>query len=582
MSMGFDDQENPLGLSASASPGLATLPSQGAGIESLGFSPDPALVEVPPGAPGAAPLARPAAAPGGGSGLGLADFKAARSDDDKNYLMNLPTAEKIGLMLSSFGAGMQGQPNPIDVMLEQKRRREAEFRNELATTVKTITGGMAAVKSMPSGKARDALIEQITRASGSTGGEVKAALLAVDTEHEQAVRDSVSALENPAAQAILIKMSNGDPKVARELLKDETSLKLIHQAADRQTIPSLTAKMSVLSRVLEKMPQFKDANGKASFSMSDLREQNEQLPKEFQLTAAELGTADRNQVTLIPYGLKTDKTLQAEQEAGAKRKDTGTWGEPYMMNGAMVQKNDTTGEIRTAVTRAPKDPQEPRGQPVKVRDPDDPTKSIIINSVTGAKIGDAPDVKPSGKPLPTGTANKIEEAGTLVDATSRFNTTFKDEFGGDMIRVVGEARNTMGSKFGDETGRSAWWKDYDLHQSQVRNKLFGSALTASEIEAWNKSAINNGMDPKEIRKNLQLRADIEERGLSKLMRSAEAGGYNKAQIEELAGRPIPAERSKPVVPEQAAPKGDALVLDGYRFPNKDALEAYKKAKAGKR
>lgn len=34
-------------------------------------------------------------------------------------------------------------------------------------------------------------------------------------------------------------------------------------------------------------------------------------------------------------------------------RDAGAWGEPYSMNGAMVQKNSRTGEIRTAVSRPP-------------------------------------------------------------------------------------------------------------------------------------------------------------------------------------------------------------------------------------
>ncbi len=36
---------------------------------------------------------------------------------------------------------------------------------------------------------------------------------------------------------------------------------------------------------------------------------------------------------------------------------TGTWGTPYMLNGNAVQKNDLTGEIRTASSRVPAGPQ---------------------------------------------------------------------------------------------------------------------------------------------------------------------------------------------------------------------------------
>jgi hypothetical protein len=431
--MAIFDEIDP--LESSASPGLAPLPSE---VPSPGLAPD-AVVAAPPAVP-------PAAATPPSSGLGMADFKSARSSDDRAYLESLPMAEKIGLVLQSFGAGVQGQPNPIDAMLEAKRRREAEFRNEFATTIKTITTGMDAVRKMPPGKARDALIEQIARSSGGTANEVRNSLLAVGTAQEQAVRDSVSALGYPAAEAIVVKMSGGDPKKAIDILTNPATLKVVHESADRQIIPSLTAKMAVLSRAMEKMPQFKGEDGRTSFTIADLREQNGKLPQQYQLTDAELGAANRNQASLIAYGMRTDKTLQDEQSSAAKREDTGEWSEPYMMNGALVQKNSATGQIKTAVARAPQGRPEPAPTVVKIQDPNDSKKTILIDARTRQKIGDAPAGTERNIPAPVLKA-MAENDGNVRRATMALRLVSGEDVempvkGGKPIKLQGDQAAT--------------------------------------------------------------------------------------------------------------------------------------------
>ena len=159
-----------------------------------------------------------------------------------------------------------------------------------------------------------------------------------------------------------------------------------------------------------------------------------------------------------------------------------------------------------------------------------------------------------GKVLPSPLQKQLTEAAELTDATTRFKTTFKDEYGGKT--VTGELGNVAGRIFGDESGQSQWWQDYELHQSQVRNKLFGSALTAPEIEAWNKSAINPRMEAKQIKENLARRFKLENTGLERLMKGAAAGGYKKEQIEAFTGREVsgvgPALKPAPVNPPPKA------------------------------
>lgn len=139
-----------------------------------------------------------------------------------------------------------------------------------------------------------------------------------------------------------------------------------------------------------------------------------------------------------------------------------------------------------------------------------------------------------GRPIPSPLQKQLTESSEIADATQRFNSTFKDTYAGDPL--TGELRNTVGRYFGDDTGRSQWWQDYELHQSQVRNKLFGSALTQPEIEAWNKSAINPKMEVKQVKENLKRRNDIEQKGIDRLIKGTIAGGYSKEQVEALTGR----------------------------------------------
>lgn len=169
-----------------------------------------------------------------------------------------------------------------------------------------------------------------------------------------------------------------------------------------------------------------------------------------------------------------------------------------------------------------------------------------------------------GKALPSPAVKELSGAGASVETTQRLANTFQDQFGGKV--VLGDLRNKMGRIFGDDTGQSQWWQDMDMQQNQARNALFGSALTKSELDAWEKTSVNPNMDPKEIRKNLGLRADIEARAASKLARSYTAAGYNKEQIGELLGSAAQY-LDKPAPPAGPAPKGGAAASGQAGAPN---------------
>lgn len=304
-------------LPASASPGLETLPAMSdmagptAGPVSSADAPDLTHFSLP-SASSPAPKT---------SGLGLADFKSARGSDDDEYIKSLPTHQKIGLALQAFGAAVNGQPNPIDVLLENKRKREAEFRQELGATTQLIKGGIDMVKKIPPGPAREALVNMIARQAGPSGDTVRNALMSVGSEGEADIKDIVGVIDNPAAQAMLIKAASksDDPKKeALKLLTDSDFRKNLESVADRATMPDVMSKMRVIADAMSRMPEFKTGEGKASYSMGELLDQNDKLPQEFRLTQGEIGTLRRNQILGAVYGLKTEQTTQKEQEAAAK------------------------------------------------------------------------------------------------------------------------------------------------------------------------------------------------------------------------------------------------------------------------
>jgi hypothetical protein len=141
-----------------------------------------------------------------------------------------------------------------------------------------------------------------------------------------------------------------------------------------------------------------------------------------------------------------------------------------------------------------------------------------------------------GKPLPTKLAGDLREQAGIADSTERFVNTFKPDYAGKTI--MGDASNTTKRVLGDDTGQAQWWQDYALHESTVRNKLFGASLTAAEQGQWHKLTVTPRMEPKQVQQNLERRAAIEKVGLERMMRSAGLV-YNREQIEAETGRAVP-------------------------------------------
>ncbi len=175
--------------------------------------------------------------------------------------------------------------------------------------------------------------------------------------------------------------------------------------------------------------------------------------------------------------------------------------------------------------------------------------------------------RPKAKDLPTGVVKDMNEKGSHLEDFTRLNTGFKDEYGGFKTAFAGDAVNAIARNTGiGNEERSTWWQDYQNQKNIVRNKLFGSALTATEKTEFDKANIHPGMTPGTIRANLALQHDASRRAAAKLVNTYVKMGYSQDQIEAATGMPLSdlqAPAPKPA-PAPAAAKGVVSFTDYFK------------------
>lgn len=129
--------------------------------------------------------------------------------------------------------------------------------------------------------------------------------------------------------------------------------------------------------------------------------------------------------------------------------------------------------------------------------------------------------------------NDLSDAGAQTAAMDRLSGGFKPEYGGHT--VLGGLSNTIGRLTGDPTGQTQWWQDYQVQLNQMRNKLFGAALTAQEKSEFEKAVINPRMSPDEIQKNLKRQDELAYAAARKLAKAYIGAGYPKDAVEGALG-----------------------------------------------
>ncbi len=146
-------------------------------------------------------------------------------------------------------------------------------------------------------------------------------------------------------------------------------------------------------------------------------------------------------------------------------------------------------------------------------------------------------IKSETRPLPSSAINNLASTGEAATNQGRLSDTFKNEYAGQPI--AGNAWNWVGRTFGgDSAPQAEWWQDYQSQKNVVRNKLFGSALTAQEKGEFEKADINPGMSPDVIRTNLTRQNAAATRAARKLATAYSSQGYSREVIEGALGIPL--------------------------------------------
>lgn len=147
-----------------------------------------------------------------------------------------------------------------------------------------------------------------------------------------------------------------------------------------------------------------------------------------------------------------------------------------------------------------------------------------------------------GKELNTKTINDLSEAGSQLGTFDALTQSWSPEYGGRggglpvIGGVVGATENALGrGGYGGYEQQAQWWSDYQSQKNIVRNKLFGSALTATEKGEFDKANISPEMDPKLIEKNLARQREAARAAAAKLANAYAKQGYSREAIEDAIG-----------------------------------------------
>lgn len=165
-------------------------------------------------------------------------------------------------------------------------------------------------------------------------------------------------------------------------------------------------------------------------------------------------------------------------------------------------------------------------------------------AAAAAKAGKAA----AGKVLPAGEVRKLSDSQAAASTFGELVGGFRDDFS---TYGTTSAKNFLGKNqplgLGKEYGdQSNWWQNYNDQKNLIRNKLFGSALTAPEKAAFDAANITEGMDAGQIRERLAQQHRMAARAYNKLKQNFGKAGYGVEEFEDLM---------EPEAPRPGAPTG---------------------------
>lgn len=208
---------------------------------------------------------------------------------------------------------------------------------------------------------------------------------------------------------------------------------------------------------------------------------------------------------IIPPAVRPTPEVPHSIGAGGLRLPDGTvvppvtgapkeqWGEPFTMNGVVVQKNAVNGQIRTAVSREPQiriDNPAPITA-VTIADPKDPSKTIVVDGRTGTKIGDGP------KPSATGAIDlKLQQQMPAAQARMKIITQGMDRLEAalaELERDPGLPRIT-GTVAGRTPNVTNTATGAQNKLDSIKSQIFQSSLQAMREASKTGGAVGNVSD----------------------------------------------------------------------------------------
>lgn len=155
------------------------------------------------------------------------------------------------------------------------------------------------------------------------------------------------------------------------------------------------------------------------------------------------------------------------------------------------------------------------------------------------------------KQIPDAVVTKVQPQIDARDTLGSALSTFRPDYGGHW--VLGDRANDLQAIAGTgPAGMREWWARIYSMDNTVRNQLFGSALTATEQAAWERTTVSPKMRPEAIQANLRQRKAILDKALARRENFLKKNGYDPDAVDALFAPLGGATASAPATPAPAA------------------------------
>lgn len=163
-----------------------------------------------------------------------------------------------------------------------------------------------------------------------------------------------------------------------------------------------------------------------------------------------------------------------------------------------------------------------------------------------SRLEEQKDLQPAVVEKLTSLADKRDNVKYIVNS-------FKDNFSGPGTWT----QNKFGKIAGTNEDQVLWWQGYQGFINQVRNDLFGAALTPGEKAEFEKSIATESTDPVLVRGYLARQNAIIETAINRKAKVYSAGKkVNQDQVNAALGVETPTDPTVTPPPKQPSPKND--------------------------